>query len=66
MAASKPKRRFPYTVCRYCQRTLRLKAAGGDWCNDLYPIAHDDPKTPGVRCEGSWRSVENADILQDR
>ncbi len=66
MAASKPKRRFPYTVCRYCGSTVRLKAAGGDWLNDLYPVRHDAPNTPGTRCEGSYRAVENADIKQER
>jgi hypothetical protein len=57
-------RKVPYTICRFCKKTVRLKPAGGDWLNDIYPVRHDEK--PGVRCLGSFSAVRNKDILQDR
>lgn len=58
------KRKIPYTVCRVCGKTIRLKPSGGDWLNAVYTVRHDIK--PGVRCDGMFREVDTKDIKQDR
>ncbi len=58
----KPTRTTPSTICAWCSKEVRLRPAGGDWCNDLYPRRHND--ATGERCPGSWHAVENKAIIE--
>lgn len=55
-------RKTPSTICTECGKEVRLRAAGGDFLNALYPYVHKDKA--GKRCEGSFREVETKDILE--
>ncbi len=57
-------RKTPYTICRYCGKTVGLRPMGGDWLNAIYPIKHTGKN--GEPCEGLYRDVRPADILENR
>lgn len=59
-----PNRKTPYTRCTVCAKLVRLKASGGDWLNDLYPVRHNDMRRKP--CAGRFIEVENNAIYQDK
>jgi hypothetical protein len=55
-----PKRKSPFTKCRFCGRNVRVRPAGGDWLNDIYPERHKNAQ--GENCEGRLHSLETHEI----